>query len=363
MPIPLPLAFGILSLSLLASAASGADEPAGARPAACDGAALTDIRKSLDTHAAAGESGIVLVECGGNIVLHHPYGFADRAKTRRVDENTAFNLASIAKPITVSAMLLLEHRGKLSLDDPISKYIPEANGPFGAAPLKSLLLHTSGMTGRYVVDDITDADEAVRAIVNAPRDLAPGEKFHYTGLGAILSALIIERVSGRNFAAFTHEELFQRAGMTHSWWYEDVLSGKAKNVAELPDADHAPPNRPTWGFRGGSGFYSSAGDLYKWVRALRSGEFVSKQATDTMFAMHVPIREGITHGMGWFYDTRDDLPPRWWTGGNESFGCSGVIYDFRENDLLVIVVTHAMFDETPTAKVIGKDIARRLLAP
>ncbi len=227
-------------------------------------------------------SGVVLVARGGRPFYTAAFGVADREAAQPVREDTRFNLASVGKMFTAVAVAQLAEAGKLSLDDPLSKFLPDYPDPPGAERIriKHLLSHTSGLADvRWM--DVTDTrwgsvEELLRR-VGRPEVLAePGTRFQYSNLGYVVLGRVIERASGQSFYDYLEEHVFRPAGMRSTGFpARDRLPAGAA-VGYHPAGDAWTDNREEIPFRGapfGCG-YSTAGDLLRFTRALRGGRLL-----------------------------------------------------------------------------------------
>jgi len=167
----------------------------------------------------------------GRIVYKHGYGMADLDHDIPITPSTVFHVASMSKQFTATAIVLLAQDGRLSLDDPVRKYVPEVPDFGVPITLRHLIHHTSGlrdqwelleMAGwRYSLDLITDDD--VLDLVSRQKDLnfKPGEKFLYCNTGYTLLAQVVKRVSGKSLREFTEERIFKPLNMTSTNFRDD----------------------------------------------------------------------------------------------------------------------------------------------
>ncbi len=174
------------------------------------------------------------------IIYERGYGMADLDHNVPITPTTVFHVASMSKQFTAASILLLAQEGKLSLDDPVRKYIPEL-ADFGTpVTIRELLHHTSGLRDqwdllnlsgwRYSRDRITDAD--VLYVVSKQRTLnfPPNTQFLYSNTGYTLLAQIVARVSGESFRTFTTERIFAPLGMKNTHFRDD-FDEIVKNMA------------------------------------------------------------------------------------------------------------------------------------
>jgi CubicO group peptidase (beta-lactamase class C family) len=215
-------------------------------------------------------------------------GFADVAAKRPMAPDTLFWIASMTKPVTGAAILMLQDEGKLSVTDPVAKYLPE----FGALKAPSgkpanltilqMLTHTSGLgeaSGPAAQQARTLAD-LVPIWLAAPMQYEPGEKWKYTQSGINAAGRVVEVVSGMTFDAFVQKRIFDPLGMTSTTFYPSaeqrgrLATAYAKNrdsgalESVPPRADFGSRDRPP---QGNGGLFSTAPDYARFCRMLLNG--------------------------------------------------------------------------------------------
>ena len=173
-----------------------------------------------DTPGAA-----VLIARGGKIKLEKGYGLARVESRLPVTSETRFRIGSITKQFTAAAILKLEEEGELSVNDPVSKYIPDwPKG--GEVTIRHLLTHSSGIHNftakpafQTNVTVATSLEALISSFKNDPYDFAPGEKFLYSNSGYVLLGFIIEKVSGEAYASYLRRTFFEPLGMKNTGVY------------------------------------------------------------------------------------------------------------------------------------------------
>ncbi len=212
----------------------------------------------------------------GAIVYKQGYGLAELDHDIRITPSTVFQVGSVAKQFTATAILLLAQDGKLSLDDDVRKHIVEFPDLGKRVTIRQLLHHTSGvrdqlqllaLTGwRYTQDLITNEDVMALVVRQKALNFPPNTRYLYSNTGYTLLARIVERVSGKTLREFTTERIFSPLGMTRTFFREDfreIVKGQAQAYVPLalvnrpvPDASEdapapAPNNarRPMTGYR------------------------------------------------------------------------------------------------------------------
>jgi CubicO group peptidase (beta-lactamase class C family) len=216
----------------------------------------------------------------GQVVLMRGYGMANLETGTPITAETIFESGSVAKQFTAAATLLLASEGKLSLDDPVRKYVPELPEYGEPILVRHLLNHTSGLREWSNLVALAGWPRGTRVhtqadlleVVTAQRSLnhRVGEYYSYTNSGFALLTTIIERVSGSSLARFTKERLFEPLAMTHSSWRDDfarIVPGRAQAYSRAQDG--------TWQLAmpfenvvGPGGMLTTVGDWLKWNAAL-----------------------------------------------------------------------------------------------
>ena len=238
---------GVLLLVPLAPTAWAADPPGGDLAARVDAVFAS---YTADTPGCA-----VGVSKDGKEILTRAYGSADLEHGVANTADTVFEAGSVSKQFTAAAILLLAQAGKLKLDDPVRDYVPEL--PDYGTPeitLRHLLHHTSGLRDWGTVTFAAGWPRGSRVHTHAhvldvlsrqkSLNFPPGAEYSYSNSGYNLMAIIVERVSGKTFAQYTRDVIFEPLGMTHTEWRDDytrIVKGRAERVwkggRRLPPAD------------------------------------------------------------------------------------------------------------------------------
>lgn len=211
----------------------------------------------------------------GRPVLEKAYGMADLEHGVKNRPDTIFEAGSVSKQFTAAAVLLLARDGRLSLDDPARKYLPEL--PDYGAPLtvRHMLQHTSGLRDWGEVAALSGWPRTTRVhthahvldIVSRQRaiNFPSGTRWSYSNTGYNLAVVIVSRVSGKPFAEFTRERIFEPLGMTRTSWRDDftrVVKDRAVAYAERRGRFHQ--DMPFENVHGNGGLLTTAGDLLRW---------------------------------------------------------------------------------------------------
>lgn len=295
---PVHGSISVLQLLLLAISLSGcATTPSSVlKNPAVDERAATAVDDYLRAEVGAGFSGVVLIARGDDILLHEAYS-SDPAVTT----DSAFWIGSTTKPIAAVAVMKLQEQGKLSVSDPIAKYLPGVPVNKRHISIHHLLTHTSGLGHEYTADGIVDRDEAIEAILALPITEEPGS-FSYSNDGYNLLAAIISIASGMSYEAWLQQEVFGPANIRHAGFWGMGGENSEAPIAPITSPRSADVSVPNWGYRGATGISARADDLFHLRRALQEHALLNEFSTQTMFAPHVPRSDKNAYGYGWSVD-------------------------------------------------------------
>lgn len=250
-------------------------------------ALAADTRKRIDALEAEDKlSGTFLLVHDGNTVFEWNGGMADREASVPVSARTRFRMASLGKMFTAVAILQLADAGKLSLDDRLSRHLPDYpnQAVANAITLGQLLSHTSG-TGEIFVEDFPKLSASLKthrdywaAFAATPLEFEAGSQDRYSNYGFILLGSVVEALSGRSYYEYVDQHIFRPAGMTST--------GAAPESEAIPDLAHAYTKtdgawtRETsslpWRGTAAGGGYTTAHDLAKFATALMDGTLISE---------------------------------------------------------------------------------------
>ncbi len=238
----------------------------------------------LASYAAAGDfAGVALVAHGDDVVFEGAYGKADASSGAPNAASTRFRVASVSKTFTAAAIAMLIERGKMRLDDPLAKYLPDF--PRGAdITIRHLLNHQSGVGALYDADILTtcfDEDTLVARIAKTPRMFEPGKTSSYSNEGFFLLAVVVEKVSRQPFATFLDDNVFRplkmSATLTACMPPSDATMARGHMTGV---AGPLPLAREEAAMMGAGAVVSSARDLLAWSRALRAGTLFAFRSLD-----------------------------------------------------------------------------------
>ncbi|MCB2230423.1 serine hydrolase [bacterium] len=297
--------------------------------------------------------GAVLVAKDGKVIFENGYGWASVQFDVPNTAQTRYLIGSVTKNFTAAAILQLEEQGKLSVDDPISKYLDQFPPEIGdKVTIHHLLTHTSGV---HSFTDIADVmarrsmamtpEEILGTFSHLPLDFEPGSDWKYSNSGYFLLGLIIEKVSDQSYEDYLQEHILGPAGMTNSGYYhgDRIVDKMANGYSIDPDRNliNAPCIDMSLPFSAGA-LYSTVGDLYLWDRALTTDRILSEASKKKMFT---PVKN--EYGYGWGITTAVDHPVIQHTGGID--GYSSILQRFYEDDACIVVLTNT--DEGTAGRV------------
>jgi CubicO group peptidase (beta-lactamase class C family) len=211
----------------------------------------------------------------GAPVLQKAYGLADLEHDVANRPDTIFEAGSVSKQFTAAAILLLAQDGKLSLDDPARKYVPGLPDYGTPLTIRHMLQHTSGLRDWGEVASIAGWPRTTRVHTHAHAldiisrqkalNFPSGTQHSYSNSGYNLAAIIVSRVSGKSFAEFSRERIFEPLGMTRTSWRDDhTRIVKDRAIAYAPAGDTFRLNMPFENVHGNGGLLTTVGDLLKW---------------------------------------------------------------------------------------------------
>jgi CubicO group peptidase (beta-lactamase class C family) len=302
--------------------------------------------RALATPGAAGLS--VCVRVDGRTVLCKGYGVADGEDGRAVGPGTMFHACSVSKQFLAAAIMRLAERGRLGLDDPITRHLPEFVTPGRTVTLRQLLTHTSGLKGYTELErfkelegrDLTH-EEVLALVSNEPPLFAPGERFVYCNTGPYLLGMAVERVSGKDYGSFMRGEFFAPLGLSRTC-YDPRCADPDVAVPHHPKDGrpvHAAPIAWSNAFAGG-GLLSTAGDLAAWMDSLSAGKVVSADSFRQMTTVQ-RLNDGTPSGYGFYLFVREHggHPVVFHTGTGP--GCSAWVADYPEDHLVIAVMSNS----------------------
>jgi CubicO group peptidase (beta-lactamase class C family) len=301
------------------------------------------VRAEMERQKIPGLSLAVVKD--GKVVKEAGYGLANLEHQVPARPETIYQSGSVGKMFTAALGLLLVEDGKLGLDDPISKHLPEAPEAWKAITVRHLLNHTSGLGDPYTKldfrKDYTDA-EMLKVFGTMPLRFQPGEKWAYSNMGYQVLGILFTKVGGKHYAEQLRERVFQPAGMSTARLISerDIIPNRA---AGYQYAGGEPKNQrwvsPTLNTTADGSIYLTVRDLVRWDVWL-DGESSLKPASRQAWWTPAKLNDGKTHpyGMGWLLAPVNGR--KCYSHGGAWQGFTSHVARFVDDRLTVIVLTN-----------------------
>jgi len=303
-------------------------------------------------HTAAGFNGNVLVAKKGKIVYQNAFGWANYPHQDSLTLNSQFELASVSKTMTSTAILQLMERGKLRLGDSVQQFFP--NFPYHGVTIRMLLTHRSGLPNYvYAIDDVFRKEhrDQKKGVTNQQmmdllaqykpaRYNLPDKGYHYNNSNFMVLGSIIEKAAHMQYADYMMQNVFLPAGMKHTNVYSKATYDKIPTKVLGHD-------RNSWRYSvaqnyldgpvGDKGIYSTVGDLFLFDRALRAGKLIKQATQDSAYTNRVPLKNGhFGYGYGWhLFEAPNEkvvYHTGWWHGFRHNF-----LRDMKEDVVIILL--------------------------
>ena len=312
---------------------------------------MEEIVSRFEQPGAPG-AGVAVIK-DGKIVFLDAFGKSDLERGVDNTIDTPFNLASLSKQITAYSIAMLVNTGIISLNDDIRKYFPEFENLGGIVKVDHLVHHTSGLreyigmlslSGYKFADHATNED-VIRMVARHDGLLfAPGERHTYSNTNYTLLAEIVSRATGKTFATWTRENIFDPLEMTNSGFDDGTWSGTLPQAINYTRVENTFENSGIeWNIVGAGGMYSSVVDLAKWVQNLEEGT-LGGDAVRELVRQKGRLNDGseVDYAFGVIHDTDRGLKTLAHGGGAP--GVQSGIRIYVENDFVVIVLINTDAD-------------------
>lgn len=280
-----------------------------------------------------GFSGSVLVALKGQPVYEKCFGFCDYRNKDLMNDTASFQLASVSKTFTATAVLWLVEKGMLSLDDSLQKFFPKL--PYKGIQVKHLLCHRSGLpnylyfcdakrTGNpdYITNKmVLDIMAKYKPAINAK----PNKKFEYCNTNYVLLSSIVEQVTGLRFKDFMRDTFFVPLGMAHTFIYDPFNALDRKIAISYNSKWQIQRDDYFDGVTGDKGVYSTVHDIFLWDKAFYDGKLLSQEMMKEAYAPRSFEKPGArNYGYGWRLIQKPDsnylvYHNGWWHGNNTVF--------------------------------------------
>jgi CubicO group peptidase (beta-lactamase class C family) len=301
-------------------------------------------------------SGAILVARDGKILISKGYGMADVENDVPNTPETKFRLGSLTKQFTAAAILLLQERGKLSVQDSICKYVAPCPEAWQPVTIHQLLSHTAGVPNftsfteyARTMREPTTAEATIGRFRDRPLDFKPGENYQYSNSGYVLLGHVVEKVSGKSYESFLRENIFEPLKMTSTGYDHpnEIVKRRARGYSlrdeKIVNAPYLDMSIP---FSAGA-LYSTVGDLFLWDQALYTEKLLKKTSLDAMFT-------AVRNNYGYGFNVNKLFNRRIVAHGGGIEGFVTSIQRFPDDRVTVIVLSN--LEAAPSGRI-ARDLA------
>lgn len=298
-------------------------------------------------------TGAALVARDGKVIFSKGYGLANAEFDIPNTPQTKFRLGSVTKQFTATAILLLQERGKLSVQDSVCKFFDACPEAWKEVTVHHLLTHTGGFPNFTNFPDYTKTmmiptsmESLIARFKDKPLDFKPGEKWNYSNSGYVALGYIVEKVAGEPYESFVQKNIFNPLKMANTGYdhHETILKNRAtgysldkgQKVNSLP-IDMTIPH-------GAGALYSTVEDLFTWNEALFSDKLLSAKSRE---AMMTPVKNGYGYGIGMSEQLKRKSVSH--SGGINGF--STILVRFPEEKITIVVLRNADYGSPNPGKV------------
>lgn len=333
---------------------------------------LDDYFKEI--HKKRNFNGNVLIAKNGKIIYENAFGWADYLHRDSLTIGSKFQLASLSKPFTGTAILMLMEQGKLKLTQTVTDFFPEF--PYPGITIKMLLAHRSGLINYvYFTDKIwkqkykgmTNMDAMALFAQYKPKPyFPPNRMFHYNNSNFMVLAAIVEKITQKPFEQYMQEAIFKPLGMKNTAIYSTAVYEKIPVDVVGHDRNWRRSVRQDFldGTTGDKGIYSTVGDLYLFDQAIRNSRVLSQTTLDSAYTPQSKLQNKyFGYGLGWRIYT-DSLHQQkviyhtgWWHGFRHIF-----LRDTKQNITIILLsnlVNGSINQIDDVYKIIGMPVIRR----
>lgn len=321
-------------------------------------ARLTEIESFLTNLEGFGFSGTVLLLKDGEEVLSKGFGLADREHGYRNEIGTIYDIASMSKSFTAVATLRLVEAGRLSLDDPISKYLEGLPADKQAITVRQLLSHTAGLDGDFpfkVFDgtyfEDVGKDEALKRILEIPLIQEPGKRYAYSNIGYVLLAGVVEEVAGKPFQEVIREEILKPTGLTQTGFRGSGMPASPEHLiaigyeADRKTEDPRTISGSSWHDMGGGGMVSTTRDVSMFLTSLVQGRLLSEETLKLLWT----AGDG-NYGLGWTILTK---PRNVMIAAGNHLGFASRLSWYPEENFALVALANSAEDVIGMNHVVG----------
>lgn len=301
------------------------------------------------TYPANEPGAAVLVMKDGQVVLRKGYGMAHLELGVPIQPDQVFEIGSITKQFTATAILMLQERGKLSVDDEVTKYLPDYPTHGHKVTIDHLLTHVSGIPSytnliewrAQVRKDLT-VQQVIDLFKDKPLEFNPGERWAYSDSAYFLLGAVIEKVSGKSYEDFIEQEIFAPLGMKSSRYghQREVIPGRVAGYDQTADggyriAEYISMTQP---YAAGS-LMSTVDDLALWAEALAGGKVLKKESLERM-TTPAKLKSGMSTKYAYGLGVSEGDGTRIVEDGGSIFGFAADLLHVPDQRLVIVVLSN-----------------------
>lgn len=324
-------------------------------PAGATRLTLDQAVKALESEAASAAandqfSGAILVTQEGRILLQQAHGLADRKVQVKNTSDTRFRLGSMNKMFTATAVLQMVGGGKLDLDTPIGKYLPDYPNKelAGRVTVRHLLTHTGGTGDIFTPEyekrrlEIRELADYVKLFGERGLLFPPGSRWEYSNYGYVLLGYLVERVSGVSYYEYVRRRIFEPAGMTATDSLPESDKVGQRSVGYMRRNGSWANNMDTLPWRGTSagGGYSTVGDLLRFAQALSKGTLLNKELLTAMTSRQAGPAGDTGRGYGFGMGVLDTPDMKRYGHNGGAPGMNGDLRIYPRTGMVVVVLAN-----------------------
>lgn len=284
----------------------------------------------------------------GRFIFKKSYGMADLKNKIPVSEFSNFRIASVSKQFTAMAIMILKQAGNLDYDDPITKYFSESPKIWEQITIRRLLTHTSGLVDYEdlvppdCIHPLKDSDVPELLKIRHETYFPPGTQYKYSNTGYAFLAMIVEKLSGKRFASFMKENIFDPIAMENTVVFEDgfnEVKNRTFGYREIENGFEFADQSLTSSVLGDGGIYTSIMDYLRWDQALYGERLVERETLKEAFTPNRLLDGTQTnYGFGWRIDEKKGVKVIHHNGS--SCGFSTAVRRIPENRFSIVIFTN-----------------------
>ncbi len=310
---------------------------------------LDGLYKTFFSEAGVGCA--TLISKNGKIIYQKAFGQADLEQNVPASLNSVFRIGSITKQFTAVAILQLYEKGLLDLHDEIQKHIPNYPVQAGRITIENLLTHSSGIPNLTEQKDLEikpgpyTAEELIDLFKTKPLAFSPGDKYRYSNSGYILLGYIIEQLSGKSYADYVGSNIFEKSGMTNSYYdnSSQIIRNRAHgyNLDDTYNVVNAPYINTTFPYSAG-GLLMTVEDYFKWHQALLTNKLIKRESMQKALTPF-ELNDGTSteYGYGWAFGNLLGSETIEHGGMTNGFSCKEIY--LPKEDILVVLFSNNTF--------------------